>query len=829
VTVTQTNVATGADLEKREDLVTLTIDDVEVSVPKGTLVIRAAELIGVEVPRFCDHPLLEPVGACRQCLVDVPDAGNGRPIPKPQASCTLEVAPGMKIKTQLSSPIAEKAQRGNLEFLLLNHPLDCPICDKGGECPLQNQAMSHGYAESRFTDLKRTFPKPINISANVLLDRERCVLCARCTRFSEQIAGDPFITLIERGALQQVGIYENEPFESYFSGNTIQICPVGALTSAAYRFRSRPFDLVSTPSTAEHDACGSAIRVDHRRGTVMRRLAGDDPEVNEEWITDKDRFAFAYGRGEDRLTRPLVRDSSTGSGPGVLRPASWPEAIDVAVQGLKAAADSVGVLTGGRLTQEDAYGYAKFARAVLGTNNIDFRSRPHSAEEAEFLASVVAGTGRGVTYSDLEVASSVLLVCFEPEEEAGAIFLRLRKAHLKNGLKSLTLAPYLSDGARKIGATLVPALPGNEALVLDQLSTDNTPPVQLDADSVILVGERAAESSGALSACLRLAGRTGARLAWIPRRAGDRGAVDVGCLPNVLPGGRPVTDPAARIDTQATWGLASLPALSGRDADEMLISAADAELNALVVAGVEPSDFLDPQAALEGLEKVGFLVSIEARASQVTERASVVLPVSLIWERSGSFVTWEGRERPFDVVIDRPGDMTDLRVLAALADGLGIDLGVRTAAQARAELAELGPWEGTRTDAPDVEPGRTSDGDDTTVVLATWRTALDASRALDNEPFLQATARKPVARLSPRTAQRANIANRVRVSNDRGSVTFDVEIEQAMADGVIWVPRRAPGSLVSENLAAAAGELVTIAPPRELVPAATAGALEVIE
>ena len=493
--MTITQAGARADLEKPEDLVTLTIDDVEVSVPKGTLVIRAAELIGVEVPRFCDHPLLDPVGACRQCLVEVPDAGNGRPIPKPQASCTLEVAPGMKIKTQLTSPIADKAQHGNLEFLLLNHPLDCPICDKGGECPLQNQAMSHGYAESRFTDAKRTFPKPINISANVLLDRERCVLCARCTRFSEQIAGDPFIALIERGALQQVGIYEREPFESYFSGNTIQICPVGALTSAAYRFRARPFDLVSTPSIAEHDACGSAIRIDHRRGTVMRRLAGDDPEVNEEWITDKDRFAFAYGRGEDRLTRPLVREPSTGSGPGVLRPASWPEAIDAAVQGLKAAGDSVGVLTGGRLTQEDAYGYAKFARAVLGTNNIDFRSRPHSAEEAEFLASAVAGTGRGVTYSDLEVASSVLLVSFEPEEEAGAIFLRLRKAQLKNGLKSWTLAPYLSSGARKIGATLIPTLPGDEGLVLEQLSSstgapspDHVPPVQLDADSVILVG-----------------------------------------------------------------------------------------------------------------------------------------------------------------------------------------------------------------------------------------------------------------------------------------------------------------------------------------------------
>ncbi|MDD9349830.1 2Fe-2S iron-sulfur cluster-binding protein, partial [Mumia sp.] len=282
MTVTHNNESGTEAARADENLVTLTIDDVEVSVPEGTLLIRAAELIGVEIPRFCDHPLLAPVGACRQCLVDVPDAGNGRGFPKPQASCTLPVSPGMVVKTQVTSPVADKAQTGILEFLLINHPLDCPMCDKGGECPLQNQAMSHGRGETRFNEVKRTFPKPLAISPQILLDRERCVLCARCTRFSEQIAGDPFIAMAERGALQQVAIYENEPYSSYFSGNTIQICPVGALTSSAYRFRSRPFDLVSTPSVAEHDACGAAIRVDHRRGKVMRRLAGDDPEVNEE-------------------------------------------------------------------------------------------------------------------------------------------------------------------------------------------------------------------------------------------------------------------------------------------------------------------------------------------------------------------------------------------------------------------------------------------------------------------------------------------------------------------------------------------------------------------
>jgi NADH-quinone oxidoreductase subunit G len=821
MTVTASGAAPSSAVEQREDLITLTIDDIEVSVPKGTLVIRAAELIGVEIPRFCDHPLLEPVGACRQCLVEVPDGGTGRPIPKPQASCTLEVAPGMKIKTQVTSPIADKAQHGNIEFLLINHPLDCPICDKGGECPLQNQALSHGYAESRFTDEKRTYPKPINISANVLLDRERCVLCARCTRFSEQIAGDPFIALIERGVLQQVGIYEREPLESYFSGNTIQICPVGALTSAAYRFRSRPFDLMSTPSIAEHDACGSAIRVDHRRGVVMRRLAGDDPDVNEEWITDKDRFAHRYGDGDDRLTRPLVRDG------GVLRPASWPEAIDVAVQGLKEAGSSVGVLTGGRLTMEDAYGYSKFARAVLGTNNIDFRARQHSSEEADFLAHAIAGTGHTVSFADLENASSVLLVCLEPEEEAGMIFLRLRKASQKRHLASWTLAPYASNGVRKMGTRLISCAPGSEASLLDQLypvsgdTNDQLAEIVLDENAVILVGERAAGLSGTFSACHRLAERTGARLAWVPRRAGDRGAVEAGCLPNLLPGGRLVADAAARVDTQTTWGSESLPSLEGRDADEILIGAGDAELHALLVAGVDPNDFVDPGAVLEGLEAVGFLISLETRVSLVTERANVVFPVSLMHQRAGTFVNWEGRRRYFDVVIEPPNDMSDLRVLAALADALGSDLGFRTAVEARAELDELGVWEGEPGEPPDYSAGEPAEPNGTTAVLATWRMALDESRAMDGEPYLQATARAAEARISPGTAARAGISSVAVISNDRGAITLPAVVDPEIIDGVVWLPSRAPGLGIPQHLAATAGDLVTIGPGDKL---ATGGA-----
>ena len=458
------------------DLVNLTVDGFEISVPKGTLVIRAAEFVGVQVPRFCEHPLLDPVGACRQCLVEV----EGQK--KPMASCTTTVTEGMIVKTQYTSAIAEKAQNGVIELLLVNHPLDCPVCDKGGECPLQNQTMTNGYSESRFRDVKRTYPKPIAISAQVLLDRERCVLCTRCTRFAQQIAGDPFIEMLERSALEQVAVYEDQPFNSYFSGNTVQICPVGALTGTQYRFRARPFDLVSSPSICEHCASGCQQRNDHRRGKMLRRLAGVDPQVNEEWNCDKGRWAFSYATAPDRLDTPLVRDSD-----GELVPTSWPEALRAAAEGLAAArnAAGVGVLVGGRLTVEDAYAYAKFARVALGTNDVDFRARVHSDEEAAFLGSHVAGRFLDVTYDDLEAASTVLLVGLEPEEESPIIFLRLRKAAFKKHAKVVSIAPFATRGLDKMRGRLIATVPGGEATMLQVLASGETVEVPPGVDATV--------------------------------------------------------------------------------------------------------------------------------------------------------------------------------------------------------------------------------------------------------------------------------------------------------------------------------------------------------
>ena len=651
--------------------VTVTVDGVVVEVPAGTLIIRVAEMLGTAIPRFCDHPLLDPVAACRMCLVEIEGQG------KPQPSCAVTVADGMVIKTQHTSEMAEKAQAGVMEFLLINHPLDCPICDKGGECPLQNQAMTNGQGETRFEGTKRTFPKPINVSAQVLLDRERCVSCARCTRFADQIAGDPFIELLERGAKQQVGTSEDQPFDSYFSGNTIQICPVGALTSAKYRFRSRPFDLVSTPTACEHCASGCALRTDVRRSTVMRRLAWDAPEVNEEWNCDKGRFAFPY-TNEGRLTHPLVRDDA-----GNLVPASWPEALRVAAAGLAKAGKATAVLTGGRVTIEDAHAYASFAREVLGTNDVDFRARAVSNEETAFLANHVANKGLEVTYGDLEAAKSVLLVSFEPEDESPIVFLRLRKAALSGTTKVYSVAPYTSAGLAKMKGTLLTAGPREEVSVITSAAT------HLSGDSVILVGERAAQTPGALTAVAELVSKTGAKLAWIPRRAGDRGALDAGLLP-----------------------------IDGRNTSEI-----------------------------------------------VTATGSAI---------KGSF----------GAVIPTPGALSDADVLGELARELGKSLSV-TDFWATATKPAL------KADAASVETVGNGQA-----VLSTWRHLLDKGSLQSGEPYLAATARVAVVRVSPATAQKLNLVDgaTATVSCCGNTASAPLIVTAGMSDDVVWLPANSEGS-----------------------------------
>jgi NADH-quinone oxidoreductase subunit G len=808
--MTQTNDA--AAVAPVTDGVTVTIDGFEITVPKGTLVIRAAELLGLQIPRFCDHPLLAPAGACRQCLVDV----EGQV--KPLASCTTTCTEGMTVRTQLTSAVAEKAQRGVMELLLINHPLDCPMCDKGGECPLQNQAMSAGQGDTRFTEAKRHFAKPVPISSQVLLDRERCISCTRCTRFSEQIAGDPFIEFFERGPDQFIGTADGLPFNSYFSGNTVQICPVGALTGAAYRFRSRPFDLRSTPSVCEHCAAGCRQRTDSRRGAVTRRLAGSDPQVNEEWNCDKGRWAFTYATEPDRLATPLVRNAG-----GVLEPASWPEALAAAATGLVQARGRAGVLAGGRLTLEDAYGYAKFARIALASNDIDARARPHSAEEAQFLAAHVAGTDVTVSYDSLERAPVVLLAGFEPEDECPIVFLRLRKAAAAARTAVYSLAPFASRGLAKMRGTLLPTAPGGEAAALIRIAAGKrlTEAEQAAAQAlagdgaVILAGERLAEVPGALSAVAALAAATGARLAWVPRRAGERGAIDAGALPGLLPLGRPVSDPQARAEVARMWGVGSLPAGPGRDTGGILAAAAAGELDALLIAGVDPGDLPDEQAALDALAATPFIVSLEIRVSAVTDRADVVLPVAAVTEKPGTFVNWEGRPGTFGAVFEVPGVESDLQVLGRIADEMDVHLGLPDAAAARAELARLGRWQGAEPRPPSAYADAAAEPGPGQALLASWHELLDTGRMSDGEPFLAGTARAVTARMSAATAAEAGAAGGgpVTVATEHGEITVPVRVT-TMPDRVVWLPTHARDCEIRRQLRAGHGTLVTLRSPQ---------------
>jgi NADH-quinone oxidoreductase subunit G len=838
-TSAETTNAAGA--QPPVETVTASIDGITVTVPKGTLIIRAAELIGIEIPRFCDHPLLDPVAMCRMCLVEVSPGP-----PKPQPACAVALADGMEVKTQRTSAMADDAQQGVMEFILANHPLDCPICDKGGECPLQNQAMTNGRGESRFTLPKATFDKPINVSAQVLLDRERCVNCARCTRFADQIAGDPFIVLLERGGKQQVGINPGHPFDSYFSGNTVQICPVGALTSAKYRFRARPFDLVSAPTVCEHCASGCGLRTDYRRSVVMRRLADDQPDVNEEWNCDKGRFAFVYA-GSQRLTAPMIREN------GELRPASWPEAVQAAATGLAASGAATGVLTGGRLTAEDAFAYSLFARAVLGSDHVDFRTRAASAEEAGFLAEHVAGTGLGVSYEQLEQAPAVVLVGFEPEDESPIVFLRLRKAVRSRGQRVVTIAPLASYGSEKLRAQVVLAAPGEEPVALQ----DPAVAAALDQPgAVILVGERAAAVPGLLTATAESAASAGAALAWVPRRAGERAAVDAGLLPGLLPGGRPLDHPESRTVLAAAAGVAEevLPDRVGLDADALvaaiLADAASLEqaqadgtaddfepaVRAVVVGGVDPDDTTDGAAFRRALAEVGFVVSLEQRLTAVTEYADVVLPVADVTQKSGTFIDWEGRPRPFEQVFAMSGAMSDARVLALVADAVA---GIVDAPAARlaggdaaalwSRLQEVSGYDGPRgipMTAPDgvtadaAEPdGTTAEPTDaeptgheaTGVRLATWRQLIDGGTLQQGEPYLAAGAREATAKVSAATAQRYGLAEGhvVRIDAAGGSARLAVELAR-MPDDVVWVPAHSPGLRVTTDLAAGWGDPVRL-------------------
>ena len=781
-------------------LVTLTIDGKEVTVPKGTLIIRAAEQLGIEIPRFCDHPLLAPVGACRQCYVQI----EGQR--KLFTSCTTEVAPGMVVMTQNTSDEAHDAQVANLEFLLLNHPLDCPICDRGGECPLQDQALEFGPGESRYTEPKRTYEKPIALSPLVALDRERCVLCARCTRFCDEISGDRFIELYARGAGERVSIAAGEDFTSPFSGNTIQICPVGALTATPYRFVARPFDLSSADSVCNHCAAGCNVKVDLRRGNVVRVLARDNLDVNDAWICDKGRFAFRSADGEDRLKTPLIRDRG-------LEPASFGEVLGRIAEWSSGA--RVAFLTGGRLTDEDYYALSKLARTVFGTNDLDHRREFHGGVAEELEA---AGAMR-VTYRDVERAKVILVAGLDPEQELPILHLRIRKA-ARNGAKVFVVhsrRTRLHDVAEHILVR-----PGQEAYILERIHDapdDGSVEARIAAaireagqdNAIVLAGPRLAEHPLAADVGLSLAQRLHAKFALVVRRANDRGALRAGVHPALLPGGRRLTDAAERAEVEAVWGpfVATEP---GRNARQIIEAAANRAIDVLFLVGVDPlRDFPDAELARKALANAGHTIVQSLELGELEPYADAVLPAAASFEKDGHMTTWEGRGQRIHPVRDPVGiARPDWEIFIGLAEAMGGSLGFGSLEELQEELGgllaprKLGElstaWVGTGkpqwideltlfTYPFLVDEGRLSEG------------ATELKAALQEEPFLE---------IHPDDAEKRGIADgdRVRVTTGAGAALLPARVTQHVAAGSIFVPFNQPGlranTLLSGRFTAAA-------------------------
>jgi NADH-quinone oxidoreductase subunit G len=665
--------------------ISITVDGREVAAAPGELIIAAAERAGIFIPRFCYHPRMKPVGMCRMCLVEV----SGPRGPSLQPACYVKVADGQEVWTE--SPAAVKAQEGVLEFLLVNHPLDCPVCDKGGECPLQDQSVSHGPGESRFVEEKRHWAKPIEIADLVMLDRERCIQCGRCTRFADELAGEPLIDFAERGDRIEVAIFPGQPFASYFSGNTVQICPVGALTATPYRFKSRPWDLEQVETTCTTCAVGCRMVAQSSAGQLVRYLGIDSDPVNQSWLCDRGRYGFEAVNATGRLGRPLVRRELG------LVDTTWHEAMRDVAAGIRQAIaakgpQAIGIIGGARLANEDAYAWAKLAKSVIGTDNVD-------AQLGDGLpADLVASLPRA-TIDQTIGASSVVLLAGDLREELPVLFLRLREAAAGSGLRLIECASA-PTGLRSVSAAWIPYRPGEavqmaraltstgggDALAgvsAARLSTARGVVSEALAGSpdgggiVVVLGRPSiAESADQIAAAAAVMAEAWpkARFLTALRRGNVHGAIDLGLAPGLLPG-RVGLDEGRSWFTEH-WG--SVPATRGLDTAGMLEAAAAGELEMLILLGADPlADFPDRDLATRALERITFLVAVDTVASASSQLADVVLPAAGYAERGGTTTNLEGRVTRLAPKVAPPGvSRADWVIAVELAERLGGDLGI---------------------------------------------------------------------------------------------------------------------------------------------------------
>ncbi len=782
----------------------------------GELIINAAERAGVYIPRFCYHPRMEPVGMCRMCIVEV-DTGRG---PALLPSCMITVSEDMVIETE--SPVTKKAQDGVLEFLLINHPLDCPVCDKGGECPLQDQTLAFGPGESRFVEEKRHYEKPIPISDVVQLDRERCILCDRCTRFAQTVAGDPLISFVNRGNATEINTFPDHPFSSYFSGNTVQICPVGALTATPYRFKARPWDLDQVESTCTSCSVGCRVAVESSSNEIVRYLGVDVDPVNWGWLCDKGRFDFEAVNAESRLGRPLVRSGDD------LVDASWSEAMKKASDALKGAKErhgssSIAVIGGARLTNEDSYAWSKFARSVLGTDSID-------SQLGDGLPSdIVLGLARA-TIDEACAGETVVLLCPDIKEELPVLYLRLRDAVVNKGLKIIEISASETSMTRYAAVSLR-YRPGEADVLVHQI-LEGSGDIDIQSDlsrarallevskPVCVIGRPSLAEANAsvVQAALRLKSHVSEmRFLSALRRSNVHGALDMGMTPGMLPG-RISLDEGREAFSEA-WG--ELPETTGLDTTAILQAAAEGKIQALVLLGADPlSDFPDRNLARRAIAGAGFVLAIDCFQTDSVRQADVVLPASGYGEKTGTTTNIEGRVSRLNQKVTPPGTARpDWMIAAELAELMGANLGFENTESIWDEIERLAPShagltrdrlsssEGLQgiiaksddsrvTTTLDSEPTATIPIDGYSLRLISGRKLYDNGTILQNAPSLAHLAPGEILRVNPSDLDRLGVStnDRVRIASSRGAIVVPVSSDKGVERGTVVLSFNQPGS-----------------------------------
>ncbi len=692
----------------QQRIITFTIDGREVQAPENSMLVDAAKHGDVEIPVFCYEPKLGgPVGACRMCLVEIEG------IPKLQTGCSTPVKDGMVVNTQTDR--VKEAQQSVVEFLLINHPLDCPVCDKGGECPLQDITFGWGGGISRFIEPKRHFVKPVELSSKIAIDRERCILCYRCVRFSEDVSEDHQLVLLERGAHSYVATFDGHPYEAPFSGNIVELCPVGALTALPYRFKARPWDIedAGTVCTLCPSQCNVTLTV--RDEQVLRALARENQEVDDGWLCNRGRFVRDEIHGPQRITEPMVRDG------GVLRAVSWERALGEAAAALRRAGQHSAALVGGQATNEEGFLLARTMREGLSSPHID--SRRAGALPPE-LHRQLAEPGLQAQVSDLEHAHAVLVLDCDPVADMPIIDLRIRKGVRHNGVtlaiasdakapldrkavQSVRFAPGMGAVfAQALAATLDDGAAGEADRLAQSAGADpdevrslakllsaagkddrGSQGEQAPAEVAIVWGERlttgeqgaaGARALLAIAERLGMSAAAGAGLLEVPSGANGRGLREAGVLPNAGPGLRPLTDAEAGLDAQ---GIAT--------------ALADGELTALYLLHCDPlADGHDRERWQPALSRTTSVIAHATTLSEgIIEHAHVVFPAESHAEKEGTVVHPDGRIQRLRPAIGRQGQTrAGWMAIADLALQLGLDLGVDSGPMATEQLTEAVPF-----------------------------------------------------------------------------------------------------------------------------------------